>query len=50
MKYADKIGALYTVVLGENELETGRVALKDMKTGASEEISLDNLENRLKEE
>ena len=50
MKYADKIGAKYTVVLGGNELETGRVALKEMKTGESQEIHLDELENKLKEE
>ena len=50
MKYADKIGAKYTVVLGGNELETGRAALKEMKTGESQEIHLDELENKLKEE
>ena len=50
MKYADKIGAKYTVVLGRNELETGRAALKEMKTGESQEIHLDELENKLKEE
>ena len=48
--FADKIGAKYTVVLGGNELETGRVALKEMKTGESQEIHLDELENKLKEE
>ncbi len=50
MKYADKIGAKYTVVFGENELKTGRAALKNMQTGASQEISIGDLENRLKEE
>lgn len=34
MKYADKLGAAYTVVLGDNELEKGEAALKNMKTGA----------------
>ena len=41
MKYADKLGARYTVVVGDNELETGRAQLKDMNTGAVEEITLD---------
>ncbi|MBQ5840593.1 MAG: histidine--tRNA ligase, partial [Clostridia bacterium] len=43
MKYADKIGARYTIVVGDNELETGVAQLKDMSTGATEEIELDNL-------
>ena len=41
MKYADKLGARYTVVVGDNELETGRAQLKDMTTGAVEEVPLD---------
>ena len=40
MKYADKIGAQYTVVLGDNELETGEAELKNMKTGEKQKISL----------
>ena len=39
-KYADKIGAQYTVVLGDNELETGEAELKNMKTGEKQKISL----------
>jgi len=42
MKYADKLGARYTVVVGDNELATGCAQLKDMSTGAVEEISLDD--------
>ena len=33
MKYADKIGALYSMVLGDNELQTGEAVLKNMETG-----------------
>lgn len=33
MKYADKIGAAYSIVLGDNELESGEAVLKNMKTG-----------------
>lgn len=32
MKYADKIGAKYSVVLGDEEIEKGKAALKDMAT------------------
>ena len=42
MKYADKLGARYTVVVGDNELETGRAQLKDMETGEQSEILLDD--------
>ncbi|MFA5658065.1 MAG: histidine--tRNA ligase [Oscillospiraceae bacterium] len=40
MKYADKIGSEFSIVLGDNELETGKVNLKNMKTGELLEISL----------
>ena len=40
MKYADKIGAQYTIVLGENELAQGKAELKNMKTGEKKDISL----------
>lgn len=38
MKYANKLGAHYAVVLGENELLTGTATLKDMRGGESREI------------
>ena len=40
MKYADKIRAPYTIVLGDNELESGKAELKNMKTGEKKKISL----------
>ncbi len=40
MKYADKIGAAFSMVLGSNELESGKAMLKNMSTGVQEEISL----------
>jgi histidyl-tRNA synthetase len=42
MKYADKLGARYTIVVGDNELESGIAALKDMQTGESEDVYLDD--------
>lgn len=47
MKYADKIGALYTIVLGDNELEQGKANLKNMQSGEICEIELDNLSDQL---
>ena len=40
MKYANKIGATFTIVLGDNELETSSAKLKNMATGEQTDISL----------
>lgn len=42
MKYADKIGARYSLVLGTNEIESGKAELKNMQNGEKVEVSLDN--------
>lgn len=41
MKYADKNGARFTVVLGDSEITSGTAKLKNMETGESTEIPLD---------
>ena len=41
MKYANKIGADYTLILGDNELESGRAFLRDMKNSTQTEVELD---------
>ncbi|MBQ7788481.1 MAG: histidine--tRNA ligase [Clostridia bacterium] len=43
MKYADKIGAKYTLIIGDSELESGRAQLKDMKNSTQSEIEIDNI-------
>ena len=40
MKFADKSGARYSMVIGDNELETGRIRVKDMRTGETLECGL----------
>ena len=40
MKYADKIGAKFTMVLGDNELQQGKAEMKNMKTGEKRKISI----------
>ncbi len=40
MKYADKAGASFVIVLGSDELENGKANLKNMATGEQSEISL----------
>lgn len=47
MKYADKIGARYVLVLGDNEIESNKAELRDMETGDTKVISLDTLVDRL---
>ena len=42
MKFANKIGARYTLVLGDNEIETGNIKLKNMETGNEIEMVLDS--------
>lgn len=41
MKYSDKLGATFTMVLGENELNEKKAKLKNMKTGEETDIILD---------
>lgn len=44
MKYADKIGAEYVLVVGDNELESGKALLKNMRDKEDRrEVELDNL-------
>ena len=40
MKYANKVNAAYTLVLGDEELENNSADLKNMKTGETKRISL----------
>lgn len=42
MKYADKIGAKFSMVLGNNEIEQGKAVIKNMSNGEQTEIVLDN--------
>lgn len=43
MKTADRLGAAYTLLLGDNELETGSAALKTMRDSSQEEVALDKI-------
>jgi len=43
MKAADKSGAQYCVVLGENEISSGKFEIKEMKTGTVKEVTLTTL-------
>ena len=47
MKSADRSGATFSIVLGADELESGIVALKEMKTGESSSVTLSALAQEL---
>ena len=42
MKYANKIGAEYTLIIGDSEVEAGRAQLRNMQTGEQSEVALDS--------
>ncbi|MGN0521286.1 MAG: histidine--tRNA ligase [Eubacterium sp.] len=41
MKYADKLGAKFNIVIGDNEVDAGIAKLKNMESGEETEIALD---------
>ena len=48
MKRADRLGASYAVILGDDELKDGVVVLKDMKTAAQEKVPWDAVAGKIR--
>lgn len=48
MKKADKLNVKYTVIIGEDEMEKGVVVLKDFASRTQEELTVDQLVEKLK--
>ena len=48
MKSADKSGARFSAVIGADEIKSGGLALKDMKTGESKEVRIATLTDEFK--
>ncbi len=46
-KYADKKKAEYVLTIGDNEIETGKANLKDMKTGEAKEVLISEINRYL---
>ena len=44
MKYANKINAKNTVIIGENEIKEKKVTVKNMESHEQTEVELDKLE------
>lgn len=45
MKYANKIGARYTLIIGEEELKSGKAKLKRMSDGETFDCDINNLDS-----
>ena len=43
MKYANKINSMYTVIIGDTEIEQNSVELKQMQQGTTESVALNDL-------
>ena len=48
MKYANKIGAKYSIVIGEDEAKSNSAILKNMNTKTETSVSLENADDILK--
>ena len=42
MKYANKIGAKYTLIIGDTEIDAGKAQLRNMENGEQSEVEIDN--------
>ena len=49
-KYANKINAKYTIVIGDDELEKDEASLKNMETGEQKQVKISELVKELKKE
>ena len=47
MKYANKLGAQYTAVIGEDEIASGEITLKNMSTSEQTKVRREDLANAL---
>lgn len=47
MKYANKLGAKYTVIIGENEIKENRAMIKCMADGEQTSVALDEITRQL---
>jgi histidyl-tRNA synthetase len=48
MELANKLGARYTLIVGDNEIAAGRYALKNMASGEQEQVAREEIARRLR--
>lgn len=47
MKYANKLGAAFTAVIGDDEVASGEITLKNMTTSEQTKVRREDLANAL---
>jgi histidyl-tRNA synthetase len=50
LSYADNLGVKYVILVGARDIESGKITLKDMKSGDQELVDIDNLAQKLRGE
>lgn len=48
LSYADSLNIPYTILIGEDEVQTGKFSLRDMETGDQENLTLDQTVQKIK--
>ena len=48
MKYANDKGVAFVIVIGDTEMQTGKLAFKNMLTGSQTELTIEEIINELK--
>lgn len=48
LTYANKLGIPYVIIIGSEEMETGLLALKNMKTGEQHKLSIEDIVQEIK--
>ena len=47
MREANKAGAKYAIIMGDQELESGQAEVKDLSTGDQQKVALDQLTDHM---
>ena len=47
MKYADKLEIPFVIVVGEDEVDSGKVKIKNMKTGEEVQCNIENIDRKI---
>ena len=47
-KYADRLKIPYVIVIGEDEINSGKLTIKNMETGEQEQLTVEKIIEKLK--
>ena len=48
LKYADQKGIPYVIIIGSDEVKSGKIVLKDLKNRTQESLTLDEANSKLR--